>query len=204
MQPFYKPTSEILIWEITETEEELLSLLPSQTKYRHEVLQFKSEKRRKEWLAARVLFHNTFQPTDRIEYLPTGRPIVSGKQLNISITHSYPYVALKSSTQIIGIDLEKIDRRASLLVSKFLNEAEISTLKTLNFLQLHVGAVLLWSAKEAAYKALDTPGINIKNGIQIIVTDTIINAYIPSLNLTLPITYHITSDYVLTICTQPQ
>lgn len=204
MQPFHKPASDVLLWEITETEEELLSLLPSQAKYHHEVSQFKSEKRRKEWLATRVLFHNTFQPTDRIEYLPNGRPIVSDKQLNISITHSYPYVALKSSTQIIGIDLEKINKRASLLVSKFLNEAEISQLRTLKFLQYHIGAVLFWSAKEAAYKTLDAPNINIKKGIQINVTDTTINAYIPSLNLTLPISYHITSDYVLTICIRPQ
>lgn len=203
MPLLHKTVPSILLWEIIETEEELLSLLPHQTIYSEEVCKFKSEKRRKEWLATRVLFHTIFSPEHSICYHPTGRPFISKSKQNISISHSFPYVAIACSPQNIGIDIERITNRASLLTEKFLSPKEETFLKALKYPTIQTSSVLLWSAKESVYKTVDIPSLNIKDDIQLTLNKTNILASLPAHEMKLTVSYHIMTRFVLTICTFP-
>lgn len=203
MPLLHKTVPSILLWEIIETEEELLSLLPHQKIYSEEVCKFKSEKRRKEWLATRVLFHTIFSPEHSICYHPTGRPFISKSKQNISISHSFPYVAIACSPQNIGIDIERITNRASLLTEKFLSPKEETFLKALKYPTIQTSSVLLWSAKESVYKTVDISSLNIKDDIQLTLNKTNILASLPAHEMKLTVSYHIMTKFVLTICTFP-
>lgn len=135
-------------------------------------MRFKSEHRRYEFAAARVLLHkmlteeadNTYlspdalssvrkdqkQCEEKIAYLPSGRPyLVSGKY-HISISHTHGYVAvILSRNNQVGIDVEQIRTKAFALRSKFIRIDEVAD--TLTKILLH------WSAKETAFKIIDQP-----------------------------------------------
>ncbi len=196
----YPPTLQTSFWEITETEEELLQLLPPDIDYDKEVLGFRSLKRRKEWLAARVLFHHLMGPSARIASYPSGRPYILHDSRYISITHSGNHVAVQISENPSGIDLEARTPRAAKLLDKFITPDEYQELNKIDFLSEETSAVLFWSAKEAVYKTFDIPDLNVRNDIRIQVEGTSLIAHILSENLRATIHYHISPLFVFTIC----
>ncbi len=105
-----------------------------------------------EWLASRVaakylLEHAgvDYQGISKDKY---GKPHLVNQKGAISVSHSYPYVAvIYHQQQDVGIDLERPRERILKISKKFLNENELAyaaedTRKI----------TLLWSAKETLYK----------------------------------------------------
>ena len=80
----------IAIWEITETLEELLQLANAIS-----TANFNTEKRKKEWLASRLLL-NEINPNCSISYNPFGAPELNNGSF-ISISHSKGLVAIITS-----------------------------------------------------------------------------------------------------------
>lgn len=158
-------------WEIVETEEELLTLLPSRFSYAEEVaLHFKSSKRREEWLAARVMLHRRYGETVKIDYLPTGRPVLSGLRRDnvaISISHTHGYVCLCTAPYPVGVDIEKWGQRAFNLKDRFLqsDEQKMVFASSNSEDELRQSAVEAWCAKEAAYKFFDIESTELLEGI---------------------------------------
>lgn len=120
-------------------------------------------KRRTEWLGGRfalkMLVAQLLQITDlrEIEVLPhpDGKPILSvrGEQshLAFSITHSHGYAvaAICSTYKLIGIDLERIEKRIDAWAKDFFHSSEL-TGEGERFL------TSLWTQKEALVKLLGT------------------------------------------------
>lgn len=124
--------------------------------------------RRKEWLGARVLAAE--QLGGRIGYEPSGRPLLvpassSAGKLHISISHTMGWaVLMASSGGPCGVDIEPLDRSAERAAGRIASPGEIAT-ATAVFPENP--SLLVWCAKEAAYKAAGSPCTDFRNDIRL-------------------------------------
>lgn len=91
------------------------------------------------------------------------RPYFQNSDWQVSLTHSYPYVAAACSRKFrIGIDIEKPGRNIEKIAPRFLSEKEwVKWQNSSNLL------TLAWSAKESVYKAAGKPGLSFQKEIEI-------------------------------------
>ena len=136
----------ILVWEITETLEELQVLLGGLNISNHT-----SEKRKKEQLTTRLLVKEIL-PNKRIIYNKFGAPELDNGQ-HISISHSAGLVAVIISHEKTGLDIEKISEKTLLLASKFVSEKNLINLDKEK-------STLIWCLKEAIYKWEQKGGVD--------------------------------------------
>ena len=87
--------AQLAIWRIEEDEEALKRIIGGDSF--PVLMQFQDPKRRLEWLATRCCL-KMLGITDSIIYTPNRRPYLSNDRQHISISHSYPYVAVIAST----------------------------------------------------------------------------------------------------------
>ena len=127
----------ILVWEISEPLENLISLT-SNTDCSH----LKSDKRKKEFLACRILL-NHFNKNLKISYSENGSPNLNNHQY-ISISHSGNLVCIIISDKKIGIDIEMISDKSLRLQEKFINSHHTKLNKE--------KSTLIWCVKEAVFK----------------------------------------------------
>lgn len=181
--PFLKETQiddvSISFWHITECQNEMLALLPNNRHYAEQVATFRSEHRRKEWLAVRCLLHRQLGPEAEIGYLSTGRPVLLNVDLEVSISHSdhLAALAIAPSGMEVGIDIEHNIDRAFRLVHRFLTDEEQEEL-----IVTPSDATLLWCAKEAVYKLCDTEGLSFLDDICLEMERGQLLAKLPTLN----------------------
>ncbi|MCR5454837.1 MAG: siderophore biosynthesis protein, partial [Bacteroidales bacterium] len=87
---------------------------------------FKNDRRRREWLATRLLIKEMLGRYPGISYDGLGAPILSGcSDINISVSHTDVLVAVSLSDKCsVGIDIERITNRVLRIKHKFLNRDE--------------------------------------------------------------------------------
>tara|TARA_B100001175_G_C19510296_1_gene643359 strand:+ start:454 stop:1083 length:630 start_codon:yes stop_codon:yes gene_type:complete len=147
--------TQILIWHIEEPLEELKrNLILSNT----DEIRFQKQKvlsHQKEFLATRrLLLEAGIAPHD-LSHDNNGAPFLeSGRQLSISHTNRTAGIAL--GTTPLGIDLEVYRPKIQILAPRFLNTEESFALKGSGAIEK---LTLIWTAKEALYKALKQKGI---------------------------------------------
>lgn len=157
--------ADILIWEITETETELISLLSNFDVYKSEFEQLKTTKRKLEFLAARVALNTLTQSEISVKYTPEGKPFCSNTHLQISISHSGKWIALITHpTNAVGIDIEMPTDKFHKLYHRFLNSNEQRTLYDANDLRK---VQLAWSAKEVMYKIIGKEAVNFDKQLEV-------------------------------------
>jgi len=157
-------TINVGIWNITETEEELRSILNKNIPYTLAVDSFKNEARRKQWIACRILLTTLLNDPDaEIIYNETGKPFIRNNHHKISISHSGDLAAVAISyTHAVGIDIEKIRDRVDRVANRFLSKVEMDSIGKENRLEkLHI----YWGAKESLYKLAGNPEVDFKNDI---------------------------------------
>ena len=146
IQPPYN--TELFLWKITESVEELSGLLPDGKELLDESCRcFKSDQRRREWLATRALLQSTPYKECKITYNGNGAPQLTGSNMHIGISHTKELVAIAISDTRVGIDIEGGERDPLKVAKLFLTEKECE--ETGNDKD---GALRLWTAKEAAFK----------------------------------------------------
>ena len=108
---------------------------------------FKSQSRRNEFIASRILKHRIFG-FEKIHYTNHGAPYTN-KNGYISISHCKGWVGIAlNKKHSIGLDLEPLRENIFSLSDKFLSEDE-----KLKFdIQSKLEVTKIWSAKEALYK----------------------------------------------------
>jgi 4'-phosphopantetheinyl transferase len=136
----------ILVWEITETLDEIIAL------GRHiNTSNYTSEKRKKEHLVSRLLVTEIY-PTKTIIYNEFGAPeLDNGK--HISISHSNELVAIILSDKRTGLDIEQISEKSLRIASKFVSARNLIKLNKEK-------ATLIWCLKEAIYKWHQKGGVD--------------------------------------------
>ena len=113
----------LALWEINETIDELLDLLHLDPFIIQEISLFTSDKRKLEYLAARVLLQEVIGEKKTIAYTKQGKPYLVDNSFQISITHTGKQVAiLLHPTYRVGVDVEKISDKVVRVQSKFLSE----------------------------------------------------------------------------------
>lgn len=164
----------------------------------------RSLQRKKEFLSARILLQNEFNKDYQIAYKESGQPFIKNKkELSISISHSKQWLVIAISTQKIGIDIEEISDRIFRIKEKFCSIEELQNIDTK---QETKHLILLWSAKESAYKLLQDKNI-------IFNEDLVTNKFIPEKDgtfkipfskrkINIPIHYRFIEESVFTYCYQ--
>jgi 4'-phosphopantetheinyl transferase EntD len=142
-------TGLLSVWKLTETEEKLLIMRKLSKEELSQLSKLKSQKRRIEFLASRILLQQLLNQNIEIEYLSNGKPILISPNYYFSLSHSKDFIAIIiSQNKEVGIDIEKMRNNMETLKEKFLSKKELKTISTSDNFLLH----LYWGAKEAMYK----------------------------------------------------
>ena len=131
------PHTTLLVWKITETEEQLKSQLPESVLETITNKNYKSESRRLEVMATYALLTSYLKaPSVIIDHNSNGQPLLDGFYISISHTNGYACVLL-STQKVVAIDIEYRSDRIERIRSKFTSIEDL---------------LLVWSAKETLYK----------------------------------------------------
>ena len=126
-----------------------------------------SEKRQKEWLASRLLICQLLNDyrTSFIHKDSYGKPFIKDSLINISISHSYDYVAAILSPNRVGIDIQKRVDKIKRIAHKFLNLEELHAIPP----ELVTDVLLIqWGAKESLYKAYGRKSLEYREHIRVL------------------------------------
>ena len=153
------------VWQITETEEELVRLAATPSDEMEEISFIKSESLRKQRLAVRALLNALFDEKVYLSHHDNGKPYLENNPTNISITHPEKYVAvILHEDQDCGIDIESLDRDFSAVEKKALSEDEIDDLEDE---KRNEQLAIYWCAKEAVFKLLSRYNVDFAEQIEI-------------------------------------
>lgn len=153
----------LLLWEIDESIETMLHLgadFASDARFR----EIRNDKRRREWLASRILIRMAGCKNDQVQYSQNGKPTISHSQYHsISISHSGKLAGVfLHLREHCGLDIESVNRDFRKVEPKYLSskESELAA-DTAN------GWALFWCIKEAVYKSAGIPGLSLSQQIRI-------------------------------------
>jgi len=147
--------TQILIWYIEEPLEELKKdlFLAKSDEIRFHKRKILSHQ--KEFLASRRLLLEAGISPHGLSHDPNGIPhLESGQQLSISHTKNFAGIAL--GTKPLGVDLEVYRHKILRIAPRFLHAQESFAI---NGTQTIEKLTLIWTAKEALYKAIKQKGI---------------------------------------------
>lgn len=156
-----------LLWEIEETEEWFLQNVAIDAQELADFETIISSKRRLEWLggrmAAQTLCKDLGINYQGIGKLETGKPILKGQTLELSLSHCYPLaVAYIHQSQVVGIDLDSPKEKMLKVAPRILNESEFASLGT----DIE-RACQFWCAKEVLYKVYSHRGLVFKEDLEV-------------------------------------
>ena len=153
------------VWQVTETEEELIELSSTPSDEMEEISFIRSESLRKQRLAVRALLNTLFDEKVYLSHHDNGKPYLENNPVNISITHTEKYVAvILHEEENVGIDLESLDRDFSAVEKKALSEDEIDDLEDE---KRNEQLAIYWCAKEAFFKLLSRYNVDFAEQIEI-------------------------------------
>ncbi|MDO4880149.1 MAG: 4'-phosphopantetheinyl transferase superfamily protein [Capnocytophaga sp.] len=151
----------IFFWKIEESSEKLYKDITLSFKDLSIYQSIKIEKKRLEFLAIRYLLKKAKISSEYLFYNENGKPYLSNG-FSVSITHSFPFVALAIGNKELGIDIEKCTPRILKLTSRFTDWQPLSSLdeelKILAFTQI-------WTIKEALFKVANATEVDFKNNL---------------------------------------
>lgn len=151
------------LWKITESIDDLKQLaLPEVCPS-----DITSPNKKLEWLAGRALMKTVletlgyeFKGIKKDEF---GKPSLIGLKHQVSISHSYPYVAIQIDYHhTVGIDLEQPKSKLLKIASRILNPVELDDAGV--DLVKHC---VYWCAKEALYKIYGKRGLSFSENLKI-------------------------------------
>ena len=159
--------AEIAVWQITETEEELMNITSVPTDELEEIMLFRSESQRRQKLAVRALINEVFEEKMYLNHHDNGKPYLENCATNISITHTDNYVAIIThEEEEVGIDIESLERDFSAVEKKALSEDEIDDLED-NRSKKNEQLAIYWCAKEAIFKRMSQNRVNFAEQIEV-------------------------------------
>lgn len=134
----------LLLWRMTEDEEQLLRLCPELKSLASEYGAYKASSRRLEYLSVRALLNAHLGYVPIVGHTDEGRPLLdNGMNISISHTKGYCTVVLSGSSNV-AVDIEYRSSRVMRIADRFLRSDE--RLASLD------GHLVAWCAKETLYK----------------------------------------------------
>ena len=123
-------------------------------------------KRQQEWIVGRYMMH-TLLP-DRISDLlitPSGKPFFENGSTQFSISHSGNLLGIIVSTAAIGLDIQEFSKSVNKVSHKFITEENLAVFPT--HVSMSDQQHILWSTKEAVFKAYGLGKVDFKKDILI-------------------------------------
>jgi len=155
----------ISIWDITESEEQLMKLSSVPNEEIEELQLIRNSARRRERLAVRALLNELFDGKVYLGHHDNGRPFLQNSLTEISISHTSRFVAILTHPEdSVGIDIESLERSFSAVEKKALSEQERESINEKN---KNTHLAIYWSAKEAIFKRMSLTDIDFANQIYI-------------------------------------
>ncbi|RUT70983.1 4-phosphopantetheinyl transferase [Flavobacterium cupreum] len=168
--PLYKTiqfneTTKILIWEITESFDELLGKVVLKEKTQLRLNGMKSQMHQRAFLSVRMLIQEMGFTDHDLHYDEFGKPYFDCHNY-ISITHSYHFAAIIVSHETVGIDMELQREKIIRIADKF-TDFECDYLKPDPIEEYVKKLTVIWGAKEAIFKIRNEKGISFKDHIKV-------------------------------------
>lgn len=158
-------TTKILIWEITESFEELFSKVILKEKTQLRLDGMKSQMHQRAFLSVRMLIQEMGFTDHDLHYDEFGKPYFDCHN-HISITHSYHFAAIIVSHETVGIDMELQREKITRIADKF-TDFECDYLKADPVEKYVKKLTVIWGAKEAIFKIRNEKGISFKDHIKV-------------------------------------
>ncbi|NJC25544.1 4'-phosphopantetheinyl transferase family protein [Neolewinella antarctica] len=196
------------LFHITETEDVLLNQAHLYTDEARQLSLVRGKGHRKEFLAARILLHQMSGRSVRGELRKdtAGKPHLADSHFHVSISHTVNYAAAVAHPNPCGVDVQRIVGKIARIAPRFMSTAETVQLKeTNNLVQMH----LIWSAKEAMYKAFGRRQIDFKEHLYVdlgnfSLSNTTAAAVLrtPDVTMVFDLDYRIFDDFVVVACVE--
>lgn len=194
--------AKLLVWEITQSIDELVSGFEDFTLFAVDFEKINSDKRKLEFLGTRWLLKILLEKEINVQYTADGKPYLNDGSYHISLSHSGKWMAVMTHpTMQVGIDIECPTDKIQKVYKRFLSETEQTALsggKDIKQLQI------AWSAKEALYKIIGKEAIDFANQLQLlpfeVQTEGRITAQHLVTNTVYQLTYTQTAAYTLVYC----
>lgn len=155
----------LAVWEITETEEELINETSVPEDELKDILLSPSPRRRIERLAVRALINASFDKRQYLGYEENNRPFLKNYPGDISISHTNRFACIYVHENMnTGVDIESINRNFYAVEARILSPSEIDYLDD-DIKQQQL--CLIWCAKEAIYKVMNQRGVDFMKHIAI-------------------------------------
>ncbi|MTI39153.1 4'-phosphopantetheinyl transferase family protein [Fulvivirga lutimaris] len=198
------PSRLVGIWHISENLDQLLQLISLTEAQLAEMNLYKVDNKKLEWLSARILiklmaaqFDSQFEGLIKDEH---GKPSLRNSTYQISLSHSYPYVAaIIDKTKDVGIDIEQPKEKLQRVAHRFLSKTELEFIKDDTTMLCKA-----WCGKETLYKIYGQRGLIFSKNLLLepydhansgtITGNIIVNGSTKKHKLE----YKVTEDYVLT------
>ena len=161
----FNPTTEILLWKITESLAELSAEVTLNPKNQARFNGMKSELHQRAFLSVRKLLQFKGYTDFDLQYDQFGKPHLNDGK-HISISHSHEYATLIISDEIAGIDIEMQREKIIKIAPKFA-EKELEFLEKAN--QEYIRKLtVIWGVKESIFKIRNEVGISFKDHIHVL------------------------------------
>jgi 4'-phosphopantetheinyl transferase len=158
-------TTEILVWKITETFEQLLSEVKLNEKSKARLAGMKSVSHQCGFLSVRKLLQEKGYTDFDLYYDEFGKPHLQDGR-HISISHSHEFSTIILSDENCGIDLEMQREKIITIAHKFA-EHEFEFLKDVSEKNYIRQLTVIWGAKEAVFKIRNEVGISFNDHIHV-------------------------------------
>ncbi|WP_188048946.1 4'-phosphopantetheinyl transferase superfamily protein [Flavobacterium sp. GP15] len=159
----FNSTTQILVWKITESYQELLDTVVLNEKNSIRLAGMKSPLHQRAFLSVRKLFHLAGYTDFDLYYDEFGKPhLKDGK--HISITHSHEFSAIILSDETVGIDIELQRDKIIKIADKFCDSEFQYLIDNEEYIRK---LTVIWGAKEAIFKIRNEKGISFKNHIKV-------------------------------------
>lgn len=172
--PLYKTinfnsTTQILVWEITETFDDLFDQVVLNDINMIRVNAMKSELHQRGFLSVRKLLQEVGYNDFDLYYDESGKPHLKDEKF-ISITHSFHFSAIIISDQKAGIDIEMQREKIVRIADKFV-DYEFHFLKPEKIQEYVRKLTVIWGIKESIFKIRNEKGISFKDHIKVTAFD---------------------------------
>jgi 4'-phosphopantetheinyl transferase len=162
----FNTSTQIIVWKITESFEELRSNLVLKEKTQLRLNGMKSEMHQRAFLSVRMLLKEAGYSDFDLHYDSAGKPYFNDGK-HVSITHSHHFSAIIISDETVGIDIEMQRDKIIRIADKFVNSRELSRLQQFDAQDYIKKLTVKWGAKEAIFKIRNEKGISFKEHIQV-------------------------------------
>ncbi|WP_031527612.1 4'-phosphopantetheinyl transferase family protein [Dyadobacter crusticola] len=158
------PQARLGIWHMTETWQELRSLVQLPEEAFAQLNTIPKDKRKQEWLSCRMLIQELTSRPPVVWYDTNRKPHIPDTDFQLSMSHSGDFAAVYiAPDQSVGVDIQQMKPSISKGIDYFLNEEEQQWIHAEDNLLLH----LIWSAKESAFKYAGDAELDLKKHITI-------------------------------------